>query len=521
MHEWKYVSVAPGIILFCWVLTVSSHDETSSVLAHDTLKLCAHSDVEHPRHHAVNRQVLFGDGIVQETLLAWEACSNESTGCYPRSWSGCKDLDQDLRLTETNGLTSPRPSSPQQDARAELDSSLTPQGSASDAHDRLGVLQLSSSVSLPREHSGAAALLQDPVSNWNLDSDDIAIEHMAWSTVSSAEMQNKGETNMGERLRFVVKSSDPLDPWNESTRYCRDHAPADSVDFKHQKCRHAEGCSRQASWSDPCHQSLGFCAQHKLSGSYPKYGYLQMRADEKVFQNWTSLATFQSQSERRSKSPDEKRRRCEYPLGCKKIPAFGEAGDRPRFCVMHKCSKHVLIRKLCMVEGCCTRAVFGFHNRNGGLTHCEAHRRPGQKKIASYVCKSPLCTKVAKFGEVKGERRFCAEHREPHHVDLFNKHCKFPDCMRRASFGDKAERVPLWCAAHADRSTMVDVRHSKCIEKGCNLTPSFGLLTDGQILYCSKHKHSDCVNLRHLQTLAKGSLQAGGGRRARSSLMTL
>ena len=119
--------------------------------------------------------------------------------------------------------------------------------------------------------------------------------------------------------------------------------------------------------------------------------------------------------------------------------------------------------------------------------------------------------------------------------------------MRRASFGDKAERVALWCAAHADRSTllntlpslhstlrsplisppylpppsllpsialfyccpfltlscsslpppllllilscrstMVDVRHSKCIEKGCNLTPSFGLLTDGQILYCSK-----------------------------------
>ena len=92
MHEWKYVSVAPGIILFCWVLTVSSHDETSSVLAHDALKLCAHSDVEHPRHYAVNRQVcwlapvwsglvvripegmeqvLFGDGIVQETLLAW------------------------------------------------------------------------------------------------------------------------------------------------------------------------------------------------------------------------------------------------------------------------------------------------------------------------------------------------------------------------------------------------------------------------------------------------------------------
>ena len=53
-----------------------------------------------------------------------------------------------------------------------------------------------------------------------------------------------------------------------------------------------------------------------------------------------------------------------------------------------------------------------------------------------------------------------------------------------------AMQVPLYCAAHRDKATMMNVVNPRCIETGCNVIASFGLKGSKVSAKCKKTMRS-------------------------------
>ena len=51
---------------------------------------------------------------------------------------------------------------------------------------------------------------------------------------------------------------------------------------------------------------------------------------------------------------------------------------------------------------------------------------------------------------------------------------------------------------------MVDIKHKKCIEHGCNTRPNFNYEGNINVLYCSNHKKEGMVDIKHKKCLEVG-----------------
>jgi hypothetical protein len=104
--------------------------------------------------------------------------------------------------------------------------------------------------------------------------------------------------------------------------------------------------------------------------------------------------------------------KCHYSEGCLRAPSFGFAGQRGRYCSLHRQANHTNLKnKLCrFAGGCSTAASFG---------------PPRQRAVT------------------------CAKHRLPSHIDLRNRlRCKEAGCDRRARYKSVASLPADLCSKH-------------------------------------------------------------------------
>ncbi|KAJ1491670.1 hypothetical protein T484DRAFT_1932802 [Baffinella frigidus] len=76
-------------------------------------------------------------------------------------------------------------------------------------------------------------------------------------------------------------------------------------------------------------------------------------------------------------------------------------------------------------------------------------------------------------------------------------------CRKQASFGGVGDSVPRFCSAHR-RTADVYLRHGTCTAEGCATIASFGAAGGGTrgFKFCGRHKEEGDVNLRYQQQKA-------------------
>ena len=120
------------------------------------------------------------------------------------------------------------------------------------------------------------------------------------------------------------------------------------------------------------------------------------------------------------------RKTCEDEV-CTKCPAFGNSGERPKYCAEHK--------------------------------------KEGMVNVTSKTCEDEDCTKCPAFGN-SGERpKYCAEHKKEGMVNVKGKRCEDGDCTTQPVFGNSGES-PKYCAEHK-KEGMVNVKDKTCVSKHC------------------------------------------------------
>jgi len=104
--------------------------------------------------------------------------------------------------------------------------------------------------------------------------------------------------------------------------------------------------------------------------------------------------------------------KCHYSEGCLRAPSFGFAGQRGRYCSLHRQANHTNLKnKLCRFAGGCSTA--------------------------------------ASFGPPRQRALTCAKHRLPSHIDLRNRlRCKEAGCDRRARYKSVASLPADLCSKH-------------------------------------------------------------------------
>ncbi len=162
---------------------------------------------------------------------------------------------------------------------------------------------------------------------------------------------------------------------------------------------------------------------------------------------------------------------------CKTRPTFGIVNTKKAlYCINHvpsdpqekaKYEDVINKSKLCIYEGCKTRASYGSEKK---VIYCAKHapsdtQEEEYKNVVSHRCIHTNCKTIASF-RVIGTKKVthCSEH-VPDHINYENndKKCKFEGCKTQASFGLTGTKKVIYCAKHVpDRVNYKDMKHKKC-----------------------------------------------------------
>lgn len=176
--------------------------------------------------------------------------------------------------------------------------------------------------------------------------------------------------------------------------------------------------------------------------------------------------------------------------GCDQFATYYRPYAPPTRCAAHR-TPDLLQFAYCREVGCKIPATYG-PPESIRLQSCKLHSDPGWLNRASSRCREPGCTKSASYGPAGSTRRTgCVEHRQAGWVRNSNSTCTEPGCSVRARFGPGPVR--LHCKTHR---TTHDTRrfdaHKLC--EDCSRRPSYKLVSNPKIKYCSLHRTGDCVS---------------------------
>ncbi len=241
---------------------------------------------------------------------------------------------------------------------------------------------------------------------------------------------------------------------------------------------------------------------------------------------------------------DVKHKKCEYidenDVKCKSIPTYGPEGGKAIYCEPHShnfenmilirndlckykdengekcnsrasynlpgnkmgkwCEKHkgeddifVISYTKCSENGCNITATQNYKNQKKPL-YCEAHKKIGMINIADPRCEIEECIKMATHAGEDGIKRFCGEHKQENMKNIRSKKCAFEGCEKEPSQNIPGIKIRLFCAEHADKTTMENIKNPKCKrckdkEAICNFK---GLK---ERLYCTRCKDYNMIQL--------------------------
>lgn len=121
---------------------------------------------------------------------------------------------------------------------------------------------------------------------------------------------------------------------------------------------------------------------------------------------------------------------------------------------------------------------------------------PTKGKCADIDCnKTPLYN-------LKGLKpKFCVKHKESTMIDVKHPRCVEPDCILRASFNLQGEKKPLYCSTHK-KENMIDICNAMCLEPTCNTRPVYNFSSEKRPIYCFKHKKEGMIDVKSIKCAA-------------------
>jgi hypothetical protein len=260
-------------------------------------------------------------------------------------------------------------------------------------------------------------------------------------------------------------------PTEKTTAYCSAHKLPGMVDVKHPKCQHVDEngnkCDKGPTYGPEGGKAI-YCEPHS-----------------NLYENMVMVIT-----NRLCKYVDEDGNKCGN------CASYRKPGSSTKWCAKHKQegAKYIYQGVFCEVEGCETRSSQNYLTEKKAR-FCELHKLDGMYNIIDPRCEVEECVKMATHAFADGKKRRCAEHKLAGMNDVRSKQCAYEGCDKEPTYNVPGTKVRLFCAEHADKNTMDNVKSKKC--KGCKNQEAMcnykGLKTR---LYCCRCRLQGMVNLR-------------------------
>jgi EsV-like protein len=156
-------------------------------------------------------------------------------------------------------------------------------------------------------------------------------------------------------------------------------------------------------------------------------------------------------------------------------------------------------KRICINNTCSKQAGYNYENEMNRL-YCSKHQLNNMISMKKY----PMCIDCKEvqptYGLIDTDKAlYCLNCSKNHEniIDVKHTKCLDKDCNIRPSFNYPDEEIPIYCAKHKSDG-MVDLVSSICIEEGCTKCASCtDDLNSNKRLYCIEHS-KDKENIRDL-----------------------
>ena len=146
--------------------------------------------------------------------------------------------------------------------------------------------------------------------------------------------------------------------------------------------------------------------------------------------------------------------------------------------------------KKCEYENCTKKAVYA-------LTYCNPLRckqhKTDKMKYQKSIC---ICGSAQPCFNYEGniDAKYCSKCKKDTMIDIKHTKCKEKGCNTRPTYNYEGKKEVIYCSKHK-KDMMVNIKSKKCKEIGCDILPAFNYVGNKKGIYCSKHKKDTMVNI--------------------------
>jgi hypothetical protein len=165
--------------------------------------------------------------------------------------------------------------------------------------------------------------------------------------------------------------------------------------------------------------------------------------------------------------------------------------------------------EICIVDDCDNNAFYG-SIIDYKKKYCKEHKNIEDNlidiRVKNNYCKSCLYT-IGSFGYINDKKNlFCKDCKNDDMIDIKHSKCLFKNCDKSPSFNFEGETKPIYCGDHKENN-MIDVKHSKCLFKNCDKYPSFNFEGETKPIYCKDHKKINMIDVVHKKCFFEGCIK--------------
>jgi hypothetical protein len=155
------------------------------------------------------------------------------------------------------------------------------------------------------------------------------------------------------------------------------------------------------------------------------------------------------------------------------------------------------LNKLCIHEGCSTRATFNIEGEEKGF-YCVIHKTPNMANVLDKPCIHTGCKTKPVFN-YEGQKTplYCMRHKLKDMINIKDNKCNYPECKTIAGFNFIGEKTPLYCSKHKS-TNMINIVHRTCKTEHCYTYVQEKY--NGYCLYCYVHMFPDKPVFRNYKT---------------------
>jgi len=146
--------------------------------------------------------------------------------------------------------------------------------------------------------------------------------------------------------------------------------------------------------------------------------------------------------------------------------------------------------KLCEFENCRKQASYSYFFQKP--ERCKEHKEDRKHQYAICRCGNAQ----PNFGLPTDKRsRCCVKCKTDEMVNIKHKRCKEDGCNKIPSFNFEGEKITLYCSNHA-KENMVNIKSNRCKEADCNKQPIYNFKNEKIPLYCKNHSKENMINVK-------------------------